>query len=585
MTIRRAVFAGTVLLAVAMRVANLGYVPLADDEAVEALWAAEGTPADSAFWPMQEGSASSAFSRTATRLAFELTGAGEATARLPSAVVGSLVVIVPWLLRRRLGTAAAATSSLLLAVSPTLVATSRLAGGTSAALTAIPLAAAGVVLVLDGEWPPPRATAALAMAFAVAFAAGPHFFTGAMIVLLATRLAVAIGHRAWPEAQVAVLRSVFHRAAGLGVAGSVALAFGVGVLPDGGMVLAEGLRQWLLGWIGPGAVHPLTPVATLVVYEPLSLVFGIIGAVAAWRSRDLLGAGAAAWAALGVLFAVAYSGRSGVFVAWSAVPLAILAGRALAGEIERFRALAAPWQAASVAALLTLLVAYAGLQVSGYATGIGPGSNPLIPAARLVVAFGAVVVGIVASLLIGMGWGWEITRGGVAAAAGVVLLLLTIHAGWRLNFFRERIGASELWRPTAPTVGIPRLASTLQSLSMTARGVRGDLPLVLDHDRAPASIVWALRAFPRFAPDDSDPFEGSPIVLAPVSNAAPALAEDYLGQTIIVAETWDFAGALPPDFLGWWFRRRIPVREEAWLLLVRADVATLGEATPDADEP
>jgi hypothetical protein len=331
-------------------------------------------------------------------------------------------------------------------------------------------------------------------------------------------------------------------------------------------------------------MHALTPAAILLVYEPLVLVFGVVGAIAAVRERDSLNMGAAWWATLAFLAAVIYPGRAGAVVAWCAIPLAVLAGQSLAREAERFRGLPTPWHAAGVAALVVLLFIYTGVQLSAYASGVGPGLSPLIPEARLAVAGGALIVAALAVVLIGLGWSWDIARSGTAAAGAVLLLLVTLSSGWRLNYFRLRPGASELWSVSAPTYGIQRLAATMASLSMATRGVMDELPVAID-DTAPPSLLWALRDYPRFTTRDTTLAESPPVVLARRTDVEPRLGADYLGQTIVLRETKGFDGPLPPGFLRWWWRRQAPVVEDPWLLLVRADVATLGESAADTQAP
>jgi hypothetical protein len=97
--------------------------------------------------------------------------------------------------------------------------------------------------------------------------------------------------------------------------------------------------------------------------------------------------------------------------------------------------------------------------------------------------------------------------------------------------------------------------------------------------------VWALRAFPRFTTSDSAVAESPPVILMQQTVLEPQLRADYLGQSVVIGETWDFAGAFPPDALQWWWRRRVPVVEDSWLLLVRADIATLGEVESGEGQP
>jgi len=578
LTLRHLLFAAIFLLALGMRLSHLGALPLDDAEATQALWAAEGTPEDSVFWPQVDGSGSSAAYQTATWAIFQLAGGSEATARLFPAVVGALIVLPPWLLRRRLGPAGALSASFLLAISPTLVATSRTADGTSGAMLAAALGAAALILALDEQWSPRQAMALLAGAVALGFASGPAFYLGLLSLAPAAGLMLATTPGLWAGGEWGRFKAKLPAAIGAGILGAIVLAVAAGLLPRGLTALAEGLRVWLLDWIGPGGMHALSPMAILAAYEPLVLVFGVLGAVTAIRGRDSLSVGAAWWAGLALLVTVLYPGRSGEAVAWTTIPLALLAGPSLAGEAERVRRLPSPWQAFGVAALVALLLVYAGVQLSAFASGIGPGASPLVPEARLAVAAGAAIVALLAVVLIGLGWSWGVARSGVAAAGALLLLFLTVSSGWRLNYFRQRLGAGELWTVSNPTYGIPRIASTLASLSTTARGVSDELPIAIDAQAAPASLVWALRAFPRFTTSDSAVAETPPVILMRQTGLEPQLRADYLGQSVVIGETWDFAGPVPPDALQWWWRRRVPVVEDPWLLLVRADIATLGEA-------
>jgi hypothetical protein len=578
-------FAGIFLLALGIRLSNLGAFPLSDAEAKEALWAAEGTPEDSVFWPQENGAATSAAYQALTWAVFQLAGGSEATARLFPAVIGALIVLPPWFLRRRLSRLGALLASFLLAISPTLVATSRAADGTSSAMLAATLGATALILGLDEDWRPRQVTALFAGCVALGLAAGPAFYLGLFSLVPAAGLMLVTSPKPWAAAQWSDIKAKLPTAVGLGVAGAIVLSFAAGLLPRGGTALAEGLRVWLLGWIGPGNMHALTPVAILAVYEPLAVVFGIIGGVTAIRTRNSVAVGAVWWAVLALLVAVVYPGRSGPAVAWCTIPLAALAGLGLARQAERLQRLASPWQAVGVAALVTLLLVYAGVQLSAYASGIGPGASPQIPEARLAVAAGAIIVVCLAVVLIGLGWSWEVARSGVASAGALLLLFLTLSSGWRLNFFRQRQGAGELWTVSTPTYGIPRIASTLASLSMTTRGVPDDLPIAVDDPAPPASLLWALRGFPRFTTSDSSTAESPPVVLTRLPGVAPELRADYLGQTVVISETWDFDGPLPPGALHWWWRRRLPVVEDPWLLLVRADVATLGESQAGEGQP
>lgn len=587
-SLKSLVFAGILLLSLCVRLALLGAAPLGDAEAREALNAASGTTESSPFWYEAERapSASGAY-QAGTWLLFQAVGSSDATARLLPALLGSLVVLSPWLLRRRLGTAPALAASCLLAVSPILVASSRHASGAGIATTALALAASLGILALDGDLSRERAVVAIGAAVALGLAAGPLFFAGLLGLLVASILASTVVTSAWPPGAAREAgRRILPGALQIGLVGAAVISTGAGLLPRGWTALGEGLRQWLTGWIGVGSMHALTPPGILAAYEPLVLVFGVVGTVAAWRTRDVLGVGLSLWAGVGLLLAVAYPGRDGASLAWSVVPLAVLAGRAVVGEAETILGQRSPWTGVGVAALLVVLAFYAGIQLSAYAGGIGPGVNPLNVGLRLWIALGALLVCGLTVVLIGFGWSWQVARSGAFLAASVTLIFMTVSTGTSLNGQPERLGADELWSPTAPTYGIHRLASTLASLSSSETGVRGELPLAILAVEPPPSLLWASRGLPRFETTDSGSPESPPLLLLPLDAPIPESSESYLGQTIPISERWDFFGPFPSDPIQWWFRRSLPTIETIWVLLVRADVATLGESeTPVGEGP
>jgi hypothetical protein len=447
-------------------------------------------------------------------------------------------------------------------------------------MLAVTFGATSLLLALDQDWKPRPVAVLLAASVAIGLTSGPTFYLGLLTLILAAGLMLLTAPRPWSGEAAAELKKVLPWAVGSGVALALAIAFAGGFLPRAGTALAESLREWLMGWIGPGAMSGFTPLAVLLLYEPLALVFGIVGIAAAWKARDSVSIGLSWWAGLALLAAVLYPARSGATAAWCIIPLAGLAGTCLAREAERIRARQERWPVFVVGALLLLLAIYTGVQLAAYASGIGPGASPMMPEARLAVAAGAIIVAVLSVVLIGLGWSWDISRSGAALGGAVLLLLLTLSSGWRLSFPAQRLGAGELWEASNPTYGIPRLAATVDSLATSSQGVRRELPLAIDDRDPPPSLLWALRGYPRFVTSDSGVPETPPIVLTRAADASPALGADYIGQTITIGETWAFHGVLPPDPLQWWWRRRMPVSTEDWLLLVRADLATLGQTPP-----
>ncbi len=123
-----------ILLAMGLRFIGLGNTPLSDTEASSALQAL------SAFQPGHVISGGQPGYVLLTAVNFFLTGSSEFFARFWPAVFGTLLVLVPYLGRERLGQKAALVMAFAVAIEPSLVAVSRQADGRMLAITGLAFA-------------------------------------------------------------------------------------------------------------------------------------------------------------------------------------------------------------------------------------------------------------------------------------------------------------------------------------------------------------------------------------------------------------------------------------------------------------
>jgi hypothetical protein len=233
--------------------------------------------------------------------------------------------------------------------------------------------------------------------------------------------------------------------------------------------------------------------------------------------------------------------------------------------------------------ILLLLAAMALMQVSAYASGMGPAIRVADPGLSLIVALAALLLGGVIFVLFGMGWSWPTALEGAGIASLIGLLALEVSAIWSLNFRMTAAGANELWRAQATPRTLSAVRETVERISQARTGRIDTIPIQF-HDVPTPSLAWSLRRFP-LAPT-GEAAQPAEVVLAPADADLTDLRADYIGQQVIVSERWAWDGVLPPDPVTWWAHREGPASQDVWLLLVRVDVATLGgltelpEATP-----
>lgn len=565
-----------VALGAGLRLARLDQPPLNDAEAVPALQAAAEASEGSAFWVGDQATTPlSADYHTLTALLFEVVPVTNPVARVVPSIAGSALVLVPLLARRRLGRGTALGMSFLLAVSPSLVTAARTAGGMSLATLGV-LLTVGLIIGGDRETGGRSRLIWAGVGAALGLAAGPTIFGGLMglgLGILASRLIWGSAMGSVPMTNEPRPRRI---ALWVGLATLGLLATGFGLMPSALAALPESLAAWLVGWGRLGPVHPFTPLVSLPIYEPLLLVFGIAGAVLLLRERDRLGRLAAGWAAGALLVALVYPSRQVADLAWVALPLSYLGGRALAVVFERVSR-GWSWPAhGGLVFVLAVLGAITYFHLAGYAIGRGPGIYADERGLSLVVAAVIVILSIVLVVLFGMGWGWPLAleSAGLAAAAG--LLLASLSGLWHLNFADSALSAGELWRDQGYGPGLPLLVQTLRDISQAQTGVTDAIPIEI-RGEVPAGLAWALRAYPEA--DTADPLSAAEIVLAPAGSDPTGLRADYLGQQILIGEHWGWTGVLPEDPVTWFIRRQSTTLPDEWLLLVRQDIASLGTLT------
>ena len=574
------------LVALALRLFNLGAHPLNDAEARQALSAlhllrgADVTP----------GAHSPAY-LFLSYLLFLLFGASEAAARFGPALAGSALVLVPALYRDRLGRPTALVLSGLLALSATLLAASRSADGAILAVLALTFTLGAL-----RQWAAPGT--GRVWFYLTALGLGLGLASGGVLLLglLALVLVAVIWRWTGPDqgagvrallAPVLKERRLFAVAAALSglVIATIALVSlrGLGVLLDSWLAA-------LAGFVPATAAgrQPLEVLLFLVVYEPLLLIFGVIGAVRAFRTGDPLGQALAWFALVALTLVVIYSGRQMADLAWVVLPLAALSAQALT-HLLRDAADRAEWPlAAAQAGLTAALLGFAQLNLAGlaqsarntgtFATLAVPvlGQTYQVPSlAQLGIALLAITLTFVIAYLLALGWSAAAARLGLVAAGTVFLLGATLGAGWGLTQ-REPGSPAELWwaEPSSPDVG--RLMQTLTDVSNYTVGNPHDLELTVQADND-GLLAWALRDFTHASfVDRLDPVINSPVVIAPLDTTSnPTLGSAYVGQDFTLRATWtpDLSRA---EWVVWLVFRAAPTQvNEPVVLWVRQDVQQL----------
>jgi hypothetical protein len=573
--IEHILYAMAFLMALGVRLFRLGAVPLSDDEAIWALQAlsiARGEPISMGPQPLYV---------VVTGLLFALFNATNFLARLLPALLGAGMVVLPLFHRQWLGRLAALILAFGLALDPGLLAASRMAGG--------PLPGLALGLAALTAWYA-RRSAAAGFFGGLALLSGASLIHGALAFLLPWGVTAWIERRDRPGSEVpyeggslpdgrALRLALYWLAGTVLIVGTLFLR-----LPQGLGAFAQTLPNYLLGWVTGSGVPGLRLPVALLVYQPLALLFALIAIVRAWSPGD---SGKrevrwlSLWAASALLLVLLYPSRQVVDLVWVILPLWTLASIELSRQFSRPVIQNYLYVPAGQAVLIFLLLAFAWLMVANL-------GNPRVSVTpeifqnALILIFGALLMAVLSSALVGLGWSWETSRQGLLWGITACLVLWVLSGSAGATQLR-RNAEQELWVRSPVTTQTDLLLSTLSDLSAWQTGFRNTIDVSVTVDSP--SLFWILRDFSSANYVRSLSLESRPsTIIAFLGQESPAVAAAYRGQDFgwQAFPTWE--GILPENLPQWLAFREAPKEHIQVVLWARVDIfPDVSEAPQEID--
>jgi hypothetical protein len=580
-------FALAILLGLGLRLINLEQAPLSDYEAKWALQALSVAHGESFTIGSQPGYV------LLSGLLFWLFNSNNFLARLLPALAGSALILAPLFFRPRLGRTAALILAFGLALDPGLVSISRLAGG--------PMLAAGCAVLAAG-FAFRRRPIFVGVFAGLALLSGASLWTGLLgigLTLLFLRWRKQNPEN--PDSTDSDLKpetSFWQPDLKLGITAAVITIFLIGSLffryPQGLGAWLLSITEFLKGWVSPSDVPALRLAASLLFYQPLAVIFGLIcvGHVLIFPAQNHLNKplvyGLFLWLVISLLIPMINIGRSMSDLVWTLLPLWTLASLELAVLVtpDNNRLVALGHAALTFILLCILWLIFSA--VTEYNGGI-PNNLQI---AQLV---GDISLLVVAAFLINLGWGWETARPGLAWGSAAFLGLYMLSATWGISQYSaggKKLIRQELWYPAPLAGNVDLLTSALADLSLWHTNNRNAIDIRLAVD-AP-SMVWALRDYPNIKTASTQtpvldlantpPEELPSIIITYTLDRDLNLSAPYRGQDFSwqVNPAWD--GILPPSFLLWLVHRQGPTESYQVILWARADLFPGGLLSSDATD-
>ena len=567
------------ILAVALRFIHIGALPLSDTEAEWALQAFNVAQGEQPLLGPQP------IYILPTSALFFLFGTSNFLARFVPALLGSALILVPYLFRERLKLVPGLLLAFFLALDPGLISLSRQAGSLIPALT--------FVLLAWAFWWNERPRVAGIFA-GLALLSGPSAWAGLLGLGLAWIL------RRTMETRPSSAKGE-EQADSMEAGGSVesvrsedlktALMYGgVTILLGGTMFLLSpnGLSAWLSalpvylgGWVQSSGVSASRLLFALLAYQPLAVLFGLVAVVRGWRQRRKRYMRLSLWLLTALLVALFYPARQVGDLAWVLIPLWALAALEFSNHIRIFHE--ERREVAGMAILVLILLTFSWLDYAGIALDpLNPGnvtSNAIqiggivlfenLPPTRYVLLISVLLLLVVSVLMVALGWSARTARLGSVWGLTLALGIYSLGMAWGATGLRTSAGW-ELWWPDKRPAQADLLLATVNEQSEWSTGDTMSQDVTLLDIDSPA-LEWLLLGRNVQIASALD-IQTSPAIVISAQTEDINLPIAYRGQDFTWRQEpfWDLAGIY--EWIKWSVFRDMPYESETVIVWVRNDL-------------
>jgi len=605
MTISLEVVAYSILIifSLVLRLAELDTVPMTMPEAEQAV-ATWHTMTDTAsvIAPIPD----SPLTYWMQRISFGLFGASEFSSRLPSVLGGLLLILTPLAFRPQIGASRAFIMALFLAISPIPFIVSR----TGASVVWSAIFALLAFQMLWRYWQTRQANHALwlttftILAVLLTSPSAILAFTGVVFAMFATLMwVILIAPDEYDQSGDAILQQVreFRQSFPWLNMALVAIAL-IAIIPTGFMFYPNGighvaeLVNVTFSGIGSNAstlAPPAWSLLTLIVYNPVLIIFALLGVLSATRQSELTipMRFALMWFLVNVLLTFVYQGTRPEFAIWLSLPLIWITSdyimRLIAdhksavfwigqfvsedGNVFTMRYWWVKWAVGFTIFSLFMMLSVHYQELTRHLTTVPTDTSfgdlltlllePLYLQFRysaiwFVISIMFMIVGYFLSASI---WGNTMTLQGYGIGLVSFALLSGLGGAWNASVINAT-NPLELWHLEAPTEDVSLLRTSLYDIAQ--RDTRG-FPLFPIYAVKPESadenyqLEWLLRDFPNanIAVLPSD-VARQQVILMPDALSEFDLQGSYVGQSFVLSRQWSLSQLPSYDVSAWLSQRR-----------------------------
>lgn len=573
------------VLALLLRLAELDTVPLTHGEAREALAAWRVVTPGAAGDPI---TASSVLNFAAQSLAFVTLGGNEVAARLGTVLAGVGVVLLPILFRDLLGVTRALIFSLLLLVSPVLMAASRL--GSPAVWSML---AAGLLIWTVWRFQATRQSgygigAALALTALVVLTESGGLILA--LILAGAGILTVLTNPIEDEDEEAAERESwtlsFPWLAAMGASAALVVIVGTSFLtyPAGLGSAGAALEGAVRGFFERTISLSMIPSLVTVFYEPFMALLGAAALIIMLRAGTLSAVERflTAWVIMGVFASLVFIGAQPAHALWLTIPLTALASytayRCLVVTTQDLVFNIPLWARWVIALLLIGLLFLVSIPFQDVARGmlqsLDLSSLSADPVSGILLMLSLMFL-LVGYFLLSSLWDARTALRGMGLGILIFGGITSLGAGWSISVTGAE-NPNQLWHSRVSSRDLFLLRSTL--LDVALREGRGFAERTPIHALVPSDgvVAWMLRDFNDtvFIQDFSQA-STQPLLILPDYGTTFDLGAPYVGQDFTVSRALSVQPFNALDLPAWWSlrRSRAPViRSDVVVLWLRQDI-------------
>ena len=540
------------LLALFLRLSNLGQFSLSDKEAtlaVESFKLSNGLVSNFSESPLYI---------LVTGILFYIFKPNELVARIFPAVIGSCVVVFPFFLRKIINTKTAIILAFGLAIDPLLIAISRQLNGLQLTLVFFVFF---LVFILDNKM------VLSGIFLGLTILTGWGFWQLVLILLFSALLIWIFNRRGFNQIKSKISSLSLNRLLLPTILTFLLIGTQFGRDYKALSGVFSSLGNYIQRWDGYYTVSIVSFAAALFVYEFIPMIFTVYGAIISADKRSTIYSLMMFSILSGLFVTLIYPERQIIDLAWVVILLWIVSAKHI-DEFISLMKLQSNWlMVLGEAFLVCVLCVFAMINIASIPKGIYTTSDIQL---RLTIFIVSIVMIVLIGLLVNWGWSKSVSVNGILIGLVSIILCLSLFNTFHVSSFVKPAN-NEIYYIGNYVPEEDLLLSTIDDFSEWSVGNQEEIDIAVVNFDSP-ELNWILRDYTNVSFINYIPADKTPSLILSADKETPNLSVEYTGQDFTISQKQILTGYSFWDITNWFFYRDLRFTSEDIVLWVRTDI-------------